>query len=1146
MDGAKRGGRMKIGEWHPSLRERDAGRWEVRWWERGRYIRRLAPSRDAAEAMAAAEPELYGLYTAQTANALRDAYDRVSAALGAGGDGADEAAKLSVALDSLAPLEESNLKPLLGFGGLTGEDVAAMRLCSGEGSVNDGVITLAGEGALRYCNAVSGGIAGPSPFGIATPDADGLVIAIDSDSDARLDIEIGKRGSADDCVFTISGVFVSAGERYYLFPFSRFGELPLDGTLNYISLSFTGAERVSFRDLCAATSAAGSAVARVYSETPMTSQNFVAEDYYKILQRGTTLALTMTEGESGSDRLVFAESAEDDDSQLWQISRDPVIVSRFRFVNKKYGLSIQQAPSGNMSLTPYVADLTNDTQKWSCTYSRAKGFSFYLINVGKLSYSGSSVRLSGTGTATKYFDVMRVEGDRWTQVWSDEFDTLDRSVWYVVNNKNRADTEPMFNRDSPNNVYIEDGNLVIKTIKEEYRGYHATSAYLTTEDKIHFSYGKFEMRARLPEGRKIWPAFWLMGDDDIWPYCGEIDVVETVGSGEEEDWLGERRSIATFHYCNAGQHYELGGWADFNILTHVEKLSEKYHTYAIEWEYDQIRWYFDDVLYMTVNIEGDALRNALQENPMFMILDTSIEGPGNNRLPEGLPDEAYFYVDYIRYYKPATSSLPADDSPYEFVSDAPDSHQIIWSPANVGAVNIEKNMFIYNDAACNTSVFNLTEMNRVAYRNLTQSGWAMANAVSADGSTLAFGRMNRFTVCDPQLNVPYNEDAPLEFPTLALSNNGSRLYYGGVPKDNGQDFANRFHIYDTVNMRWISDEYTGSWVDSIAVRDDDVYAYGCFNGLVRVRSASDEDLGGFNATGRALSLVFSPDHKKLYAADGDRKIYVFDMETRAASVFATCGDEYYRIAISPDGTRLAAACGDSCARVYDTATGRLVARPCLGSLAVTYVDYSLDGKLLALCGLDAKVGVYRADDGLPLALLSNTDSACWYNTVAISADNTSVMAIRGVEDFNSAVSGWKLPADLLPSDGGDSAALGALPYYDETAYTSESYATYASALKNAHAVRANRYSPQSAIDEAAAAVAEAAQGLVENAFLKGDLDYDGEITVADALKALRIAAKLADETPESILVGDADGDGEITVADALRILRVAAKLTDTL
>ncbi|MBR5942607.1 MAG: family 16 glycosylhydrolase, partial [Clostridia bacterium] len=656
-----------------------------------------------------------------------------------------------------------------------------------------------------------------SPFGLATTASDSFVIRITSASAAALDLEIGRRGSADDCVFSIPDIAVSEGERYYLFPFSRFGDLPLDGTLNYISLTFTGTSEVTFDDLHAAAAAAGTATERTYVETPMTSQNFDARNYYKILQRGSTLALTMLDESAKDGRLVFTESAEDD-AQLWQISRDPAMVSRFRFVNKKYGLSFCCVDSEtNMNLNICVADYTNTNQRWSCSYSRAKGFSFAVSGVCKLSYNDNKLRATSTSLATRYFDVLSVEGETWTQVWSDEFDTLDRSVWYVVNAKNRADTEPMFNRDSPNNVYIEDGNLVIKTIKEEYRGYHATSAYLTTEDKIHFNYGRFEMRARLPEGRKIWPAFWLMGDDDLWPYCGEIDVVETVGSGEEESWLGERRSIATFHYCNAGQHYEVGGWSDFNILTHTEKLSENYHIYAVEWEHDQIRWYFDDVLYLTVNVEGDALKNALQENPMFMILDTSIEGPGNNRLPEGLPDEAYFYIDYIRYYKPSTSALPADTGSYEYASDTPDFHQVIWSPGNIGAVNIEKNMFIYNDAACNTSVFNLTEMNRVAYRNLNMRGWTMSNAVSADGSTLAFGRQYRFTISDPQINVFYNEDALLEFPTLALSNNGSRLYYGGVPMKDGEDFANHFHIYDTVNMRWISEEYTGSWVDSIAV-----------------------------------------------------------------------------------------------------------------------------------------------------------------------------------------------------------------------------------------------------------------------------------------------------------------------------------------
>ena len=64
--------------------------------------------------------------------------------------------------------------------------------------------------------------------------------------------------------------------------------------------------------------------------------------------------------------------------------------------------------------------------------------------------------------------------------------------------------------------------------------------------------------------------------------------------------------------------------------------------------------------------------------------------------------------------------------------------------------------------------------------------------------------------------------------------------------------------------------------------------------------------------------------------------------------------------------------------------------------------------------------------------------------------------------------------------------------------------------------------------------------------IRGDLDGDGEITVSDALKALRIAAKLIDETPEAVAIADSDGDGRITVSDALAILRVAAKLTDSI
>ncbi len=1104
------------------------------------------------DAIAAAGRELYGMYTAQSGNLLRDCYDKAQAVIQSGRAGNGEAAALRAAIDALAPLENYTREPLLGFEELTEADIRSMPLRRGSVSVSDGVVTLSGSGTLRYANAASEGVSGPSPFGVPCPTADGFALKISADADASLDLEIGRRGSAEDCVFTLSDITVTAGERYYLFPFDRFGAPPLDGTLNYISLTFTGASLVSFSDLHAVSGSAEGAGEREYSETKMTSLGFDPNRFYKILQRGSNMALTITPTASDNRQLAFAESAEGDDAQLWQICRDPVVVSRFRIVNKRYAAAIQKVNSDLMELEARVPDYTNDTQKWSCSFSKAKGFSFYVSGLGKIGYNATKPLLFSSSSATRYFDILEVSGNDWTMTWSDEFDTLDRSVWFVANSKNRgSDTEPMFNRDSPNNVYIEDGNLVIKTIKEEYMGYHATSGFLSTEDKLHFTQGRIEMRAKLPEGRKIWPAFWAMGDDDIWPRSGEIDIVEMVGSGADGgDWWGERSSIATFHYSgDNGEHVEEGGWHDYNILTHVEKLSEKYHIYAIEWENDQMRWYFDDTLYLTVPIDTPAKRNALQENPYFLILGTGIEGPGNNLLPEGMPDEASFIIDYVRYYKNDIHAKPADDLPYLYEAGAPDSYRKIWSPAHEGAFSSEHDLLVYCNGATYARTYDLRDFRELSNRTLTGSGWSMSCALSGDASRIVFGRQTKLCAIDPAFENPVTVTAQSAFPTVALNSDGSRCYYGGIPNENSNGYCNYFRIFDGETLQELSNEPLDSWVDSIAVATDDSYAYGCYDGVVRVRSASDADLGGFTAEGRVISLVFSPDSKTLYASDGEKRIYKFDVETGEVSDFATCADEIFKITLSPDGTRLAAACGDSCARVYDTATGRLAARPCLGRLAVTTAAYSLDGRLLLLGGTDGRIGVFRASDGLPLALLrDDTLGSTWYNTVAISSDSSSVMAIHGVQDFNSGVSGWRLP-ELLP-ESADFSALDALPFYDETAYTAESYAPYAEALKNADAVEASPYSAQSVIDAAAQAVSEAAEGLVKGGDepepMKGDFDGDKQITVNDALSALRIAAKLVPETPEALLIGDIDGDGTIAVNDALAILRVAAKLSDSL
>ena len=1107
------------------------------------------------DAIAAAGRELYGMYTAQSGNLLRDCYDKAQAVIQSGRTDNGEAAALRAAIDALVPLENYTREPLLGFEGLTDADIRSMPLRRGSVSVSDGVVTLSGSGTLRYANAASEGVSGPSPFGVPCQTADGFALKISADADASLDLEIGRRGSAEDCVFTLSDITVTEGERYYLFPFDRFGAPPLDGTLNYISLTFTGASLVSFSDLHAVSGSAEGA-AREYSETPAAAPRFNSAEYYKLLKRGTSSALTMVSKPSRADAfLTFSESVQGDDAQLWQLCADPTNPNQIRLINKNHALALlRSSDSGNASFSAACPDLTDSGQLWSVSYSKAKGFSFYYTGASRvaLTYTGDTPKLTENNALIRYFDVVSAGGPDWSLAWSDEFNdgALNRGVWFPMTGKNNDPTDPYYYRDDDNNICFEDGCLVLKTVVENYNGMPSTAAQITTEDKLHVSFGRIEMSAKLPDGYKVWPAFWLMGDKDNWPYCAEIDIMEFIALDEENDWLGHRRSFATFHYADGnGYHAEIGGWTDGTMLISNEKLTDDFHVYAIEWEADQIRWYFDDVLYLTINVDSDALKNALQKNPMYIRLNTGIDGPGNYELPPNAPQETKYYIDYVRYYKDAAYA-PQSELPFAAEKTEADCFNKIWSPANPCAVDTERGVLLYGNAAADVMLYNGGNTALAPAARLSSGGyWVMSDAISGDGSRYVFGRYRKLTVTDADFGNAVNGGFSGRYPVVALNYDGSRCYAGGTPENSNSSDCNYFYVYDGRTLAEITREKTDSWVDSIAVAKNDDYAFGCYDGSVHVRSAGKTGYRVFTVGGRISALAFSPDGKRLYAATANGGVYAYDVEAEAVSAFGKAGDEVYQLAVSPDGSLLAAACGDACARIYDTGTGRLAARPFLGRTAVTALAFSPDGAMLALAGIDSKIGVFRARDGLPLALLGEERGACWYNSVVFGADGASVTAVRGVEDFNSAVCSWTLPEGLIP-ESADFSALEALPFYDETAYTAESYAPYAAALKNANAVKANPYSAQSAIDAAAQAVAEAAEGLVEGGDepepMKGDFDFDGKITVSDALAALRIAAKLAEETPEALLIGDTDGDGEITVADALAILRVAAKLADSL
>jgi beta-glucanase (GH16 family) len=128
--------------------------------------------------------------------------------------------------------------------------------------------------------------------------------------------------------------------------------------------------------------------------------------------------------------------------------------------------------------------------------------------------------------------------DEWELVWSDEFDGAngsapDDSKWNLVNSGDGfGNNELQHYTNRRDNSFLEDGSLVIQAKKEDYNNHAYTSAKLTSQHKGDWTYGRFEIRAKLPSGRGLWPAIWMMPTDSVygvWPKSGELDIMENRG-----------------------------------------------------------------------------------------------------------------------------------------------------------------------------------------------------------------------------------------------------------------------------------------------------------------------------------------------------------------------------------------------------------------------------------------------------------------------------------------------------------------------------------------------------------------------------------------------------------------------------------------
>ncbi len=242
----------------------------------------------------------------------------------------------------------------------------------------------------------------------------------------------------------------------------------------------------------------------------------------------------------------------------------------------------------------------------------------------------------------------------WTLVWSDEFDgqAIDESKWtFVQGGGGYGNNELQNYTGRPENARIEEGILVIEARKESFQGNSYTSAKMSTQAKAAWTFGKFEIRAQLPEGQGLWPAFWMMPADSAvygaWPAGGEIDFMEYLG--HETDKI-----YGTLHFGNPHGHKQ-GTYT----LTNGQTFADSYHVYGLEWEPNEIRWYIDGKLYASQNdwytkdiTTADPITfPAPFDRDFYMQLNVAVGGNWG-----GFPDETTSFpqkmlVDYVRVYE---------------------------------------------------------------------------------------------------------------------------------------------------------------------------------------------------------------------------------------------------------------------------------------------------------------------------------------------------------------------------------------------------------------------------------------------------------------------------------------------------------------
>lgn len=269
----------------------------------------------------------------------------------------------------------------------------------------------------------------------------------------------------------------------------------------------------------------------------------------------------------------------------------------------------------------------------------------------------------------------------WKLTWSDEFDgaQIDKSKWdFELGNgffnydanvwiSGWGNGELQYYTREAENAFVQDGVLHLVARKESLHGCGYTSAKLRTRKRdgaalFAQTYGRFEFRAKLPTGQGVWPALWMLPQDDKfggWAASGEIDVLEARGQ-EPSKVLG------TLHY---GSRWPNNASSSREFIFPAGQSIAEFHVYSVDWEPGEIRWAIDGKTYAeqsfwwstskTANNQGakPAAESDLNawpapfDQPFYLIMNVAVGGGFVGKPEKTTPFPAEMQVDYVRVYE---------------------------------------------------------------------------------------------------------------------------------------------------------------------------------------------------------------------------------------------------------------------------------------------------------------------------------------------------------------------------------------------------------------------------------------------------------------------------------------------------------------